>query len=153
LKNVIEKSNAALYVLMGGDGVLRSFIEGFIEKNGLGGRVRLLGALDRDGVRQVLQISDLHVYAGVMGCSFSIALLEAMACGNASIVTPVPAAHREVVTAERGWIVPPRDVAALERALRQALGNRARLAEMGDSARRYIVENHSFDVAGRYFEI
>ncbi|MDZ7262775.1 MAG: glycosyltransferase family 4 protein [candidate division KSB1 bacterium] len=153
LAQVLPQSRRPIQVLIGGDGVLRGFIENFIQEHGLNNQVRLLGALDREGVRKVMQLSDLHLYAGIMGCSFSIALLEAMACGCASIVTPVPLLHREVITPERGWLVAPKDSKAIEMALREAAVSRSRLRQMGINARRYIEKNHSFAVAGKYFEI
>lgn len=107
--------------------------------------------LDRERVKKLMQISDLHLYAGIVGCNVSIALLEAMACGCASIVTTAPEMHRYIVRPEMGWVIPPKDIDALTNSLLEALRNREKLREMGKNARKYIEMNHSFEAAGKYF--
>jgi glycosyltransferase involved in cell wall biosynthesis len=151
LEKVRIKGENNFLVLILGEGRRRKSIEEYMNTHQMRDYVKLLGAQGREQVKKLMQISDLHLYAGTVGCSISIALLEAMACGCASIVTMTPEMHKYIIKPEMGWVIPPKDIDALTSSLLQALRNREKLREMGKNARKYIEEKHSFEVAGRHF--
>jgi glycosyltransferase involved in cell wall biosynthesis len=107
-------------MLIGGDGSLRSWLEDELVERNMGPQVRLLGALTRGEVLRLHHASDFHLYAGVLGCGMSVALLEAMSCGVIPIVSDVPTAQRELVDGA-GWVFEAGDSPALAGALRDAL--------------------------------
>lgn len=151
LREIMSRRSNDFIILVAGKGRLRKQIEDYIKENKLNEHIKLLGPLDREKVRRLLQASDIHLYAGTMGCSISIALLEAMACGCVPIVTSVPEMHKYIITPEMGWVVPPKDIQALVNALWSALSLKDKLIQMGRNARKYIENNHSFEVASKYF--
>lgn len=63
-------------------------------------------------------------------------LLEAAACGKAMVATDVPGCRELVIDGETGILVPPRDPAALARALATLLGNPELRRTLGTNARR-----------------
>jgi glycosyltransferase involved in cell wall biosynthesis len=61
---------------------------------------------------------------------FGKTLIEAMACGLAPVTTTVPGPTEFVSDGENGLLVPPRDAAALERALERLVADRALLGRL-----------------------
>lgn len=123
-----------------------------IDSLGLRDRVRLLGVLTPEQVRDLHRASDLHVYAGTMGCSFALCVLEAMACALPTIATSVPRKLKDVVTPEIGWVVPPGDAASLGEAFVAAYRRRGQLRAMGSRAREYVLTHNSYDAAAAVYD-
>jgi glycosyltransferase involved in cell wall biosynthesis len=153
LERVRAEGKNNFIVLILGEGRRRKSIEEYIDAHHMEGYVKLLGAQGREDVKKILQISDIHLYAGTIGCSVSIALLEAMACGCAVIATSTPIQHKNIVKPETGWVIPPKDIDALINSLLEALSKQDKLKAMGENSIKYIEENHSFQAAGKYFNI
>lgn len=71
----------------------------------------------------------------------SAALITALSYGKAVIVTDVGAMPETIDG--NGWIIPPEDSAALARALHDALSDRERLAQMGETSRQLILRDYA----------
>jgi len=67
------------------------------------------------------------------------ALLEAMACARATISTKVGGIPDVVTDGQDGWLVPPRDEAALVSRIRYALDDDAARRRIGEAARRTVL--------------
>jgi glycosyltransferase involved in cell wall biosynthesis len=74
--------------------------------------------------------------------SGNTAILEAMACGRATVATE-RASLREYVYPDATLTTPPRDAVALRAALRQLTDRPAEAAAMGTAARRHVEERHT----------
>jgi glycosyltransferase involved in cell wall biosynthesis len=119
-----------LHVMVGGDGTLFDWFKLELEHRKLTSRVSLMGRISRSEIQQLHHASDFHLYAGVIGCGMSVALLEAMSCGVIPIVSDVPSEHRELV-ANSGWVFNAGDRSALRDALAEAVtAPEERLAEL-----------------------
>lgn len=129
----------------------RGLIE-FLESRDLMQNVRLLGVLEPRSVRDLNRASDIHLYAGTMSCSFSLCVLEAMSCGVACVVTPVPRKQGDVITPELGWVVPPGEVAPMARALIDACRRRGDLAAMGRKAREHVLTYNTYAAMRETYE-
>jgi glycosyltransferase involved in cell wall biosynthesis len=90
-----------------------------IERCGVAARVILAGPT-RD-VPAAMNALDVHVLAS-RSESLPVVVMEAMACGTLCVVTDVGDA-RDIV-GELGWVVPPRDAAALTDAIEATLSER-----------------------------
>jgi glycosyltransferase involved in cell wall biosynthesis len=64
-----------------------------------------------------------------------LALAEAAASGRACIATDVPGCREVVRPGETGWLVPPRDAAALAAAIEEALSRPEELSRRGQQGR------------------
>lgn len=119
-----------LQVMVGGDGTLFDWLKQELGRRELSGRVSLMGRISRPDIQQLHHASDFHLYAGVIGCGMSVALLEAMSCGVIPIVSDVPREHRELV-ANSGWVFNAGDGSALRESLAEAVtAPSQRLAEL-----------------------
>jgi glycosyltransferase involved in cell wall biosynthesis len=101
---------------------------------GVGDAVSLLGR--REDVPALLDRADLFVFPSIFE-GLGVSLLQAAAAGVpciASAVGPIP----EILDETRGWLVPPRDPAALSRAILDALGRPAEAAARARAARDYV---------------
>jgi len=108
-------------------------IRGLISSRGLESQVRLLGAVDGGGLR------DVYAAAQVLAMPFAhegfgIAALEAMAFGLPVIGSAAGGVREFVRHAENGFLVAARDPAAVRRHLEELHRNRDRLAAMGRAA-------------------
>lgn len=109
-------------------------VERLIAERDLTRSVRWLGYRSGTELSQLIMASDAFVLAS-HNEGLSLSLLEAMAAGLPAVATDV-GGHRELITSQNeGWLVPARDSAALEHALRELLSSANRRAVVGRCAR------------------
>ena len=102
-----------------GDGSLRGMVEKRMVGEGLGGRVKLTGQLDRKEVALWMNAADVLVLPSRNeGCPNVV--LEAMACGTPVVASKVGAVP-DLLDDRCGAMVPPGDARALARAMSDAL--------------------------------
>jgi glycosyltransferase involved in cell wall biosynthesis len=75
---------------------------------------------------------------------FGVACLEAMAHGRPVVAGDVGGLRDLVVDGETGYLVPPRDVTALRKALERLLGDRDLRRSLGEAGRRRAEERFSW---------
>jgi glycosyltransferase involved in cell wall biosynthesis len=116
---IVAAGNSNVMLVYAGDGVARAEIERLNSPNGLGEPVRFLGKVSHDALPEWINAADVLClpshHEGVPNV-----LLEAASCGTPCVATTVGGIP-EVVTPASGLLVAPGDVAALARALIDAL--------------------------------
>ncbi len=117
----------------------------------LTGRVCLLGS--RQDINRLMNALDVFCLPSAFGESFPNVIGEAMACGLPCVATDV--GDSSLIVGDTGFIVPPRDPAALAKALLDMLAlTRERRQAMGVKARQIIETTYSLDaIAKRYYKI
>ncbi len=125
-----------------GDGPDRESLAAAVRAAGLEGRVRLVGSVFGARKHRLLLGSDVFVFPSYSE-GLPYALLEAMAAGCVPVATPVGAIPDVMAEGVHGLFVPPKDSAALARALASLDDDRARLAHIGHAARRRILEHYT----------
>jgi glycosyltransferase involved in cell wall biosynthesis len=126
------------FVLVG-DGPLRPELERECAHLGISAQVKFLG--ERRDISAVLASLD-GVVVPSDSESLSNVILESMAAGLPVVATDV-GGNPELVTKDRGILVPPRDVDALAAAVARLLQSVELRAELGENARRFVRENFS----------
>ncbi len=118
----------------------RGELEREIERMGLGAQFRIVdGSADMPAA---YMLADVVVSASTDPEGFGRVIVEAQAMGRPVVATDHGGARETIVAGVSGWLVPPRDKAALAAAIGEALAlpleERSRLAQR---ARSHIAEN------------
>jgi len=111
---------------------------------GVGDRLVLRGRVGREGMPALLRSADAVVCVPWYE-PFGIVPLEAMACGVPVVASAVGGQIDSVVDGVTGVHVPPRDPAALARALRVLLDHPERRAELGAAGARRARERFAHE--------
>ena len=128
-----------------GDGPMRDTLAGLAATLGVAGRVRFTGFLEPSAVRDVLHASHLFLHPSETppdGNREGVpnSLLEAMATGLPVVATRHGGIPEAVSHGQSGLLVAERDAPALAAAALGVLGDPARLAAIGRSARAAVME-------------
>lgn len=118
------------------------------ERLGVRDRVRFVGSVARADVPALVRSADV-VVATPWYEPFGIVPLEAAACGRPLVGSAVGGLLDSVHDGVTGVLVPPRDPAALARAVRGLLDDPAARRRMGAAARRRVVELFGWDCVAR----
>jgi glycosyltransferase involved in cell wall biosynthesis len=112
--------------------------------------VRMIGAVNRTQMAELFSAADVFTLASYSeGCPNVVA--EALACGTPVVATSVGAVPELISSEEYGFIVPPRDEAALAAALEWALAadwDRQKIARHGASRSWSTVATEAIHVLG-----
>lgn len=120
-------------------------LERKIETAGLGERIRLIPRMSQDALMQWMVWADLFAMPS-WSEAFGLVYVEALACGTPVLMTAdcglapqIGLVVRDPSPDQHGWVVEPRNIGSLERALREGLADRRLLSRMGDSGRRFVL--------------
>ncbi|MBV8525859.1 MAG: glycosyltransferase family 4 protein [Acetobacteraceae bacterium] len=132
--------------LIVGEGDDRAHLEGLAHNQGVGDRVRFLGAISPRDLPEFYRIADLFVMPSTQE-GFGIAFLEAMACGTPALGLDVAGARDALADGELGTVVsheddlaavvsgllaePKPDPVALSQAVRARFGRAVFRAQVG----------------------
>jgi glycosyltransferase involved in cell wall biosynthesis len=144
-----SRHQAVEFVLIG-DGPLRAQLEREAERLGVGKQVRFLG--DRFDVPAILASLDISVLPSASE-SLSNAILESMAA-SLPVVAYRVGGNSELVTDERGILVPAGDEEALAGALDRLLEDDGLRAQLGRNAKLFARENFTLErIRAKYEEL
>ena len=112
-------------------------------RHGVTDRVVFTGGIGRADMPALIRSADVVV------CTpwyepFGIVPLEAMACGVPVVASAVGGLADTVVDRVTGWLIPPRDPAALAGALRALLADPAQRAAMGAAGRDRVEQRYAW---------
>ena len=124
-----------------GDGAARSDVEAAFQ-DFAPSKVRFLGQLNSDGVRELLSGTDLFVWPG-FGEAYGLAYLEAQAAGLPVVAQDIAGVANVVKDAETGLLCEAHNVAAFAAALERFIGDRRLLQDYGTRARAFVLDERS----------
>jgi glycosyltransferase involved in cell wall biosynthesis len=128
-----------------GDG---KYVEGLVKevsRAGLDDRVYFLGPVPNREMPALMRAADIIAYATREGEGIPRALLEGMACGKPVVATEVAGIPEAVIDGVTGFVVKPRDIAALADRLSILLVDDSLRREMGLKARRHVEAEFNYD--------
>ncbi len=132
-------SNSRLRFLFIGDGVLRESIARQIKQAGLAERFQFTGLVPREQVAGLMAAMDIIVHASLRE-GLARALPQALIAGKPVISYDVDGAREVVAPGETGFLVAPRDVAALATAIQRLAADAALRHRMGQEGRSRCAE-------------
>jgi len=135
---------------LAGDGPEREYLERITAALGLSADVRFLG--ERDDVPELLARTDVFVLPTTGREGLGISALEAMAAGLPVVASRIGGLPEVVSNGRTGYLVPPGDAAALERAIFDLLSNPDHARSMGREGRRRVERDFSAHAMVRNIE-
>jgi glycosyltransferase involved in cell wall biosynthesis len=147
---VLQRHPDARLVLVG-DGQTRSAVAQKAWQNGLGQAVIMTGAIPHTNVPAMVSIADVAVVpsvpvsAGRGGTGTPLKLFEYMAAGKAIVATALNHAAAVIQDGHNGLLVEVGDVNGFAEAMLALLGDPGERSRLGQNARRYAVEQHSWE--------
>jgi glycosyltransferase involved in cell wall biosynthesis len=133
---VKEKLND-IQLFIGGDGILRSYLENFIRKNCLERNVHLLGTIDDSALNEWYNKVSVVIIPSVFE-GFGLAAIEAMACGTPVIATDVDALRDVVENGVNGFLVKYNDVRALSEKIVYLLKNKSEQSKLALNGKKKV---------------
>jgi glycosyltransferase involved in cell wall biosynthesis len=130
-------------LLIVGDGPQRPALEAHIAAMRSRGRIHLTG--QRDDVPELLAAMDCFVLPSYANEGVPQAVMQAMAMALPVVSTRVGAIEEAVVDGETGIFVPPRDPAALARAMLELAQSPEKRTQMGNAGRRVAERKFSLE--------
>lgn len=141
-----------VYLVVVGDGPLRTDLEQQIEGTAVAERVRLAGRLSRERTLELVGASDLFVSTSVRE-GFGLSYLEALALGVATVASDIPA-YREIGTDETTTFAAPEDPAAFASAMSRVLEDDAERETLAARGRERAFDQFSISgVASEYWSL
>lgn len=139
---VVDRLPRARFLVVG-DGACRTDLEAITRDLGLVPNVHFTGI--RRDVARLLGAVDVFTLSSTTVECFSIALLEAMACGRPAVCTAVGGIPEMIDEGRTGHLVPPSDPRLLAARLLDVLGDPVTARRMGAAARRRVEDEFSLD--------
>jgi phosphatidylinositol alpha-1,6-mannosyltransferase len=116
-----------------------------------GGNVRFLGRVSDADLPALYACADVFAmccrdrWGGLEAEGFGIVFLEAAACGVPAVAGRSGGSHEAVADGETGFVVHPRDVAAVRTAIARLIDDDELRARMGAAARRRALDEFAYD--------
>ena len=151
MKKVAEQAPDVKLVLVGDGVVLRRQLEGLAADLGLSDRIEFHGKKSPEEVAELLHGCEAFVLPSRFE-TFGIAILEAMACGLAVVVSRAGGMPEIVQNGYNGLSVPPEDPTALADALIMLCNDPALRHRLGECAFEDVRRRFHLDVMGQSYE-
>jgi glycosyltransferase involved in cell wall biosynthesis len=140
---------AKLYIL--GKGPEEENLQNLVKKLSLEGKVEFIEkAIPNYEMPFLYGECDIYVQPSIIE-PYGIAVLEAMACGKPVVGTKVGGMQDTIKEGETGFIVEPRNAGEIADRLK-ILRDGDKRAEMGKSARKWVVDNFDWMVVGKEYQ-
>ena len=146
-----ERDTPAPLLVVAGIGELRESMEARAAELGIGARVHFLGKLPHDDVPLAIAAGNVFVLPSLSE-GLPTVVCEAMSCGRPVVATAVDGTPEIVRDGETGFLVPPKDPAALAAALARVLDDPALAARMSYRADVIAAERYTWDANARDME-
>jgi glycosyltransferase involved in cell wall biosynthesis len=137
---LLKKQGRDIYLILVGDGEMRTALEKEIAKNNLTDCVCLTGS--RSDVYQLLPGTDAFILSSKRE-GFPMSILEAMAAGLPVITTKVGGIPEVIKDGQNGILVPPKDQNSLASAICRVLDDSGFAANLANRARTTVEQNYS----------
>lgn len=143
---ILSRRGVVIRALLAGEGSQRPALQAQANAAGVAPQIGLLGRIIDP--RALFWAIDVFVHPSVKE-GLGVALLEAMACGQAVLASAAGGMPDVVEHQRTGWLIAPGEPQALAQALAELAGSPALRAGLGEAARRRIVERFSLQAMAR----
>ena len=146
---VLKSDYPGILLLFVGDGEDRPKVLAEAQELGVSENIRITGFVPQETVRQSLNAADACA-VGSYSEGWSVAMLEALACGKTMVSTAVSGSRDMISEGRNGFVVEGRDPRAYAEAVRRALELPGAAALSRKIAARYAVDGLALDLRARW---
>jgi glycosyltransferase involved in cell wall biosynthesis len=144
-------------LVLGGYGDLREELEQRAIERGIAANVRFPGRLSREQSAAFLGAADIHVVPSVHDQAGNVdglpnVLLEGMSSGRAIVASDLAGIPDVITDGVHGLLTPERNSAALAKAIIHLFDDPALARQLGEAARRRVLNELTWDAAAERFE-
>jgi len=140
------------WLLVVGDGDLRTYYEQLAHQSGLASRIIFAGAIRHEDTPPLFRNADVTVLPSSPPESFGLVLIESLACATPVVATRIPGVRTVVDHGKDGYLVPPNDSVALSGAIRTLLEDKTLSQLMGQRGRARVEACYSWKRIGDQLE-
>jgi glycosyltransferase involved in cell wall biosynthesis len=115
-------------------------------------RIKVISHFDKQDLPLLLTGHHILLFPSLSE-GFPLALVEAMACGLAPVVTEIPGCTEVVTDRQNGLLIPPRQPAAITQALTQLLENPQQLNQLRREAYESVQQYSWESIAQQHFKL
>ena len=133
--SAIVKANPAIHFLLVGDGILRKQIETQIERAGLSEHFHFTGLVPPSQIPRYLAAMDILAHTSLRE-GLARALPQALLARRPVVSFDIDGAKEVCIPGETGYLVAPRDIAALENAILKLAESKSLREELGSRGQR-----------------
>ncbi len=157
VEHVMPKLPPHVHYWLAGSGPEHEAIAAAVKRAGVGDRVRLLGLVDEDRLRDLYVRGDLFVMPNVVVPGdmegFGIVMLEAGACGLPTLAADLEGIRDVITEGENGFFAPTEQADAWVARVEELAADRDRLARVSADAAEFVQQHFSWKgVAERYLD-
>ncbi|MDO8726601.1 MAG: glycosyltransferase family 4 protein [Candidatus Methanoperedens sp.] len=146
MPHILDNIECKLLII--GDGPERSDLIHLVEKLGITNNVDFLGAIPHNDIPRYLALADIAVVPSIVEAS-SLFMLESMAMGKPVVATGAWGLA-EIINGTNGVLT---DAKHLADAIIGLLCDEQRQKELGENARQYVIENHTWENIAKRIEL
>tara|TARA_R110000787_G_scaffold137458_14_gene250587 strand:- start:21150 stop:22292 length:1143 start_codon:yes stop_codon:yes gene_type:complete len=143
---VLKATNVAIDCVFAGDSTDPGFVAGmnaFVTKQGLGGRIRFVGYLEPDRLRDLYHERDVLVFPSIFDEPWGISQAEAMAAGLCVVSSDVGGIPEVIENGVTGFTFPREDAMSLSRLLTSLSRDPERLNRVASAGRVQALKNYA----------
>jgi glycosyltransferase involved in cell wall biosynthesis len=150
----VVKNFPDVHLKIFGKGPLRSRLETLINHLGLSNNASLEGHVPYDRLMYEMNRSDLAVFPSLIEVGASLAVMEAMGFRKTVVAFDYPFTTEIIEHLRTGYVVPPKHVEELGKAISVLLGDRKLREKLGENAHSKIMKDHNWsDVIKKYIQV
>jgi len=136
-KNIIDKLNKKIKLIIVGKGKKRSYLEELAKELGIAELTNFVGVIQYNEVPNYLNTFDIFCAPSIRE-SFGVAVIEASACELPVIVSDVGGLPEVVDNGETGYVVPSKDPEAIADKLYELIFDQDKRKVMGQKGRKKV---------------
>lgn len=148
----LHQEDADFVAWIAGDGENRSWLENFLQKNRLGEKVKITGALPLSELRERMQACDIFFLPSLWE-GIALSVYEAMSCQTVVVGADV-GGQKELVTSECGVLIhrsdpadPQQEICDYTQALKALISDSAQRKRMAKAARDRILDHFTLEAS------
>jgi len=150
----VIKNFPEVHLRIFGKGPLRPRLEQLIHDLGLKNHVNLEGHVPYEQLMYELNSCNLAVFPSLVEVGASLAVMEAMAFGKAVIAFRYPFTMEIIEHLKTGYLVQPKNVSELAKAISLLLGDKKLREKLGSNAYSKVLKDHNWSsIVKKYIEV